>query len=74
MPKPQWLIDKEQHAERQLPDPDRCCDCLYYGPTVKFTKHRSGENVDVHLCDIHVNCFNTKFSICCDDFIREELV
>jgi len=70
MPKPQWLINREQQATRITIDPDLCVDCIYYGPFVKFTKHKAKERVEVHACDIHPNCFNTKYSICCDDFTR----
>lgn len=74
MPKPQWLKDREQQATRITVDPDLCERCIYYGPLVKFAKHKGVERVEVHACDIHPNCMNTKYSICCDDFTREELV
>jgi len=74
MPKPQWLIDKEMQATPIRPDPDMCVNCIYYGPLVRYTKHRGVERVEVHACDIHPACENTKYSICCDDFISDQLV
>jgi hypothetical protein len=68
MPKPQWLKDKEMDAQRVLVEPDFCADCIYFGKFVKMTKHKSKEHVEVHECDIHPNCLNTKYSICCDDY------
>lgn len=69
MPKPQWLIDAENKKNRVTVEPDLCKDCIYYGPVVKFTKHKNKERVEVHACDIHPNCTNTKYSICCEDYI-----
>lgn len=74
MPKPQWLIDREMKAEAITMIPNMCKDCIYYGSHVKMTKHRGKEWVDVHECDIHPNCFNTKYSICCEDFTRPQLI
>lgn len=74
MPKPQWLKDKEAQVQRLSVEPVLCCKCLYYGPLVKFAKHKGKERVEVHACDIHPNCLNTKYSICCDDFMEEQLV
>lgn len=71
MSKPQWLKDREQQVQRVCVEPDYCCSCVYYGPIVKFTKHKGKERVEVHACDVHPNCLNTKYSICCDDFIHE---
>ena len=74
MPKPQWLKDKEMGAKRLSYDPDLCCECIYYGRIVKHTRHKGKERVEVHECDIHPKCLNTKYSICCEDFTREQLV
>lgn len=74
MSKPQWLIDKEMQARRVSVEPDTCDKCIYYGRLVKYSKHRDKEKVEVHECDLHPGCLNTKYSICCDDFMREELV
>lgn len=68
MTKPQWLIDKENHKLEIHRDPDMCCDCLYFGAFVKKTKHKGKDWCEVHECDIHPGCFNTEYSICCDDF------
>ena len=38
---------------------------------VKMTKHRNKEWTEVFECIEHPGCFNTKFSICCDDFIAK---
>lgn len=74
MPKPQWLIDKQMNAQRITKDPDLCVDCIYYGPLVRYTKHKGKEKVGVHSCDIHLLCENTKYSICCEDFVSGQLV
>lgn len=74
MSKPQWLKNYEQHAEFVVSIPDFCTECIYFGRFVKRTKHRGVEWVDVFDCDIHPNCLNTKYSICCEDFTCEELV
>lgn len=71
MPKPQWLKDREAQARRIVVEPDLCHECIYYGPFVKYAKYRGKELVEVHSCDIHPNCLNTKYSICCEDFMRE---
>ena len=70
MPKPQWLKDKESQAQRITVEPDRCIDCIYVGKPFKMTKHKDKEWVEVYECDIHSNCFNTKYSICCNDFTK----
>lgn len=70
MSKPQWLKDKEAQVRRIVVEPDLCVDCIYYGLFVRFTKHKDKERVDVHSCDIHPLCENTKYSICCDDFVH----
>lgn len=69
MTKPQWLIDQEK--KKQAPEPRKCCDCIYYGKIVGTTKHKGKERCNVHECDIHPKCFNTRFSICCDDWTKE---
>lgn len=51
-------------------EPDLCCDCKHYGRPVKKTKHLGKEKVMVHECDIHPGCYNTMYSIVCDDFVR----
>ena len=61
-------------AQRIVKDPDLCADCIYYGPLVRYTKHKGKERVGVHACDIHPNCENTKYSICCEDFTSSQLV
>lgn len=71
MSKPQWLKDREAQVQRVVRDPDLCTDCIYYGPLVKFSKHKGNERVEVHACDIHPNCENTKYSIACEDFTHE---
>lgn len=70
MSKPQWLIDKEMQAQRIDVEPDHCDECIYYGRFVKMTKHRGREYTEVHECDIHPGCLNTKYSICCDDMAK----
>lgn len=75
MAKPQWLKDREQGWEKKKkPDPDLCCDCSNYGDFVKFAYHKGKERVEVHACSIHGGCLNTKYSICCSDFIRKSLI
>ena len=74
MSKPQWLKDRESQAKRITVEPDYCRDCIYFGKFVKRTRHKGKELVDVHECDINPGCLNTKYSICCDDFMREQLV
>lgn len=70
MPKPRWLREREAGAKRMSREPDMCFECAMYGHFVKMTRHRGGKPVEVHACLIHPHCFNTKYSICCDDFAR----
>jgi hypothetical protein len=74
MSKPQWLKDREANVQRAVREPDLCVGCIYYGKFCKWAKHKNNELVEVHECDIHPNCLNTKYSICCDDFMTEQLV
>lgn len=74
MPKPEWLQDIQHQVHRIKRDPDCCDECIYFGSFVKYSRHHGSEVVEVRECDIHPGCFNTKYSICCDDFTREELV
>lgn len=74
MPKPDWLVEVEQNRNRITVDPDTCSDCVYLGQPIKLTKHKDRVWTEVFECDIHPGCFNTKFSICCDDFTPEYLV
>lgn len=69
MPKPDWLVEAEKKINRLKKAEPVCCDsCIYFGRFIKMTKHRNDEWTEVHECDIHENCFNTKFSIRCDDW------
>ena len=74
MPKPQWLRDREMQVHRVTVDPDLCGDCIYFGTFAKYARWRGKEVVELRECDIHPNCLNTKYSICCEDFAREQLV
>lgn len=74
MSKPQWLKDRESGAKRETAEPDFCVSCAYYGPAVKNVRHKNKEWVELHECDIHPKCYNTKYSICCDDFDPVQLV
>lgn len=67
-PKPRWLIDKEMHAERKTNDPDKCWDCVYLGRPHHWARHMGKEPTEAFECAIHQGCFNTKYSICCEDF------
>jgi hypothetical protein len=71
MSKPQWLKDKEANVQKVTRELDLCVGCIYFGKFVKMGKHRNKEIVEVHECDIHPNCLNTKYSIACDDFTHE---
>lgn len=74
MPKPQWLIDKENGVEKQAHECAMCIDCAHRGKPLKFTYHKGKEKTAVYACTLHIGCLNTKFSICCDDFTARELV
>ena len=74
MPKPGWLKDKEQQKRRVVREPDKCGDCIYFGMYVRNVRHRGHELVELRECDLHPNCLNTKYSICCDDFTSSQLV
>ena len=69
MPKPGWMKDNER--KKNLPDPDTCLTCIYFGQVVGFTKYKNKERVEVRECDIHPKCLNTKYSIRCEDWIKE---
>lgn len=72
MPKPDWLVEAEGRVN--WVKCATCWDCIYLGMPVKMTKHRNKSWTEVFECDIHPGCFNTKYSICCDDFTIRELV
>lgn len=69
MPKPPWLVEAEN--DRSFVKFGTCEECLYLGMPVKMTKHRNKEWTEVFECIEHPGCFNTKFSICCDDFLAK---
>ena len=71
MPKPKWLKDKEANAKKLIVEPNHCGDCIYFGKFIKNIKYKNKEWVELRECDIHPNCFNTKYSICCDDYMSE---
>lgn len=68
MPKPQWLIDKEQGVQRIRTEPNTCGKCKYFGRHIKMIRYKGASWEGLHECDVHPGCFNTKFSICCDDW------
>lgn len=70
MAKPQWLKDIEQDVQRPQREYDTCFECKSRGMPVKMTRHKDKEWTEVFACAKHPNCFNTKYSICCDDFAR----
>lgn len=70
MPKPKWLVDAEKKKQQVHREPNHCLDCQHIGEVVKFTKYRNKERTEVYECAIHPGCFNTKYSICCDDFAK----
>jgi hypothetical protein len=65
MPKPQWLQDIENEKKIQY---EYCFNCIHYGPVIGWTKHKGKEIVEVHECAIHPGCFNTSYSIRCEDY------
>lgn len=67
MAKPEWLVEAED-SDRFVKFPT-CWDCRRLGPPVKMTRHKNKEWTEVFKCAKHPGCFNTKFSICCDDFL-----
>lgn len=70
MSKPEWLVEQEKKKHVKAYEPRLCVDCIYFGKFVKFTKHKGKEKCEVHECDIHPGCFNTKFSVCCGDWTK----
>lgn len=70
MSKPKWLRDKQAGAKCIERHHDYCNECIYFGPFVKWTRRKGNVITELHECDIHPKCFNTKFAICCDDFTR----
>lgn len=69
--KPKWLIDRERQVKRITVDPDLCGDCANRGLHVKFTKYKGSEWTEMFECSAHPKCFNTKYSLCCEDFVRK---
>lgn len=65
--KPEWLKDAER--KRSKPPVDTCETCIYFGKFVRRVKHK-GERCELHECDIHPKCFNTKHSIKCVDYTK----
>lgn len=74
MPKPSWLVEMERKKAHPKKESPLCKDCLYFGKPIKMVKHKGEEWVETHECQIHEGCFNTKFSICCNDWTPRELV
>ena len=74
MSKPDWLIEAERKRNCRRPDPDTCITCIYLGRPYKLVKHKGIEWTELYECDIHPGCFNTKFSICCDDYTCGQLL
>lgn len=73
MPKPQWLNDIEQR--KHIAPKPTCELCVnFMGRFVGHTKHKSKEKCDIYECLIHPGCYNTKFSIVCNDFDRGSMV
>lgn len=74
MPKPQWLKDKESGLEKIERVHKKCFDCAYRGKPFKMTTRYDKHRTEVFECDIHSGCFNTRFSICCDDWTPIQLL
>lgn len=70
MPKPKWLKEIEREKTRVKPPVICCGTCRNFGRFVKYTKYMGKETVEVHECDVHPGCFNTKYSIRCDDYLK----
>lgn len=69
MAKPQWLKNKEQINGRigKL-----CKTCTHYGKMVDQAKYKNKEWVEIHECAIHPKCFNSEYSIQCEDYLPKE--
>lgn len=68
MSKPQWLKDQEGYKPPKKEY--HCYECVNYcGQRIGETKHKGVEKVEVWECKIHPGCFNTKYSIRCNDFM-----
>lgn len=74
MPKPKWLKDIESGVSKVKRKQRMCYECEHYGDHVKWTRHRGKEMVDVHECSIHTGCLNTKYSMSCSDFVKNQLL
>lgn len=73
MAKPDWLIEQERKKSQPKREFPKCCDCVYYGRPVKKTRHKGKELIPVFECDLHPGCFNTMYSVRCDDWTPTEL-
>ena len=69
MAKPQWIKIKEQINCRIG---NLCETCSHYGKIVKYAQHKGRETVSVHECAIYPKCYNTKYSIQCEDYLPKE--
>lgn len=67
MSKPQWLIDKKEHKPSRILIP-RCIDCLHIGTPLRYVKHKDKTRVVLFECAKHPGCYNTQFSLACDDW------
>lgn len=74
MSKPGWLKDKEAAVEHLERKEVLCRGCAYFGPIVDWTRHLGKERTEVHECDVHPKCFNTIYSVCCEDWTPAELL
>lgn len=72
MPKPEWLVEQEKRkpAKEYL----TCATCVYFGKPIRETTYKGKERCVIHECSLHPGCFNTKFSIICDDYQEDNLI
>lgn len=75
MPKPKWLTDKENGVEKIKYEPLRCIDCKHFdGKPIKDIKYKGKEKVMLWECAIHPGCYNTKYSVRCRDWERDDII
>jgi len=67
VPKPKYIEDSERD-KRIYEKADKCLLCIHFGTPHHKTRRRTGERVDAFECSLHAGCFNTVYSIACEDW------
>lgn len=75
MTKPDWLIEAEKKKNQPVRGYTYCKDCKHFnGKYIRETKHKGKERCAVWECAIHPGCYNTRYSIRCEDWESADII